>query len=281
MRPTLAPGSGRARGWIAGTRAGLGRAWRRLGPASALLIKQRLWSAIFPASCHLCGLKSGDEIDLCPICCRSLPLNNPACARCGNALTELENDWGSHSRAAAPLCGRCLHRPPPFVSALIPYLYSAPSDFLVQSLKYRGQLALADVLGKLLARAARSRPRETGIDCLLAVPLADRRLRGRGFNQAREIAIVVAKELAIPLAPPTACTRVRSASTPQMAKTAAQRRRLSSRDFFADPEAVRGLRIALVDDVATTRATASAVTRALLRGGAAEVSFWAFAGAAR
>ena len=269
LAQSLVPGSDRARAWAAGAGAGLNKVW------------QRLWPAVFPASCHLCGFRSEDGLDLCPVCCRSLPLNDPACARCGNALTELENDWGSASQAAAPLCGRCLRRPPPFVSALIPYLYAAPSDFLVQSLKYQSQLALADVLGKLLAQAARSQPQQTEIDCIFAVPLAERRLRGRGFNQAREMAIVVAKELGIPLAPASACTRARSASEPQMGKTATQRRRLSSRDFTADPQAVRGLRVALVDDVATTRATASAVTRALLRSGAAEVSFWAFASATR
>ncbi len=258
----------RVRAWLAGAGGGLSQTWKRL------------WSAFFPASCHLCGLRSEDALDLCSVCCRSLPLNHPACARCGNALTELEHDWGSTSRAA-PLCGRCLRRPPPFASALIPYRYEAPGDFLVQSLKYNGQLALADVLGKLLAWAVRSRRQEAEIDCILAVPLADRRLRGRGFNQAREMAAVTARELGIPLAPVSACTRVRSSSAPQVGKTAAQRRRLSSRDFAADPEAVRGRRVALVDDVATTRATASAVTRALLRSGAAGVSLWAFASAAR
>ena len=266
---SLTPGPDRASVWTAGVRAGLTKAWKDL------------WPAVFPASCHLCGLRSDGDLDLCPVCYRSLPLNDPACARCGNALTELENDWCSTSQHGSPLCGRCLRRPPPFISALIPYLYAAPSDFLVQSLKYHGQLALADVFGKLLAQAARSQPQETEIDCLLAVPLADRRLRGRGFNQAREIAVVVAKELGLSLAPASACTRVQTASLPQTEKTASQRRRLSSRNFFADPQAVKGLRIALVDDVATTRATASAVARALLRAGAAEISFWAFASAAR
>ena len=135
-------GPDRAGAFFAGARAGLNKAW------------QRLWPAVFPASCHLCGLGSEDDLDLCPVCCRTLPLNDPACARCGNTLTELESDWRSTPEAAAPICGRCRRRPPPFTSALIPYLYAAPSDFLVQSLKYRDQLALADVLGKLLARAA-------------------------------------------------------------------------------------------------------------------------------
>ncbi|MDE1927674.1 MAG: ComF family protein, partial [Burkholderiales bacterium] len=60
----------------------------------------------------------------------------------------------------------------------------------------------------------------------------------------------------------------------------AERLRNLRRAFVVDPaqrSAIRGRRVALVDDVMTTGATAREATEALLRGGAEAVDLWVVA----
>ena len=72
---------------------------------------------------------------------------------------------------------------------------------------------------------------------------------------------------------------VKARATPrQVGLTRAARARNVSGSFKVDrPDAVRGKRVVLVDDVYTTGATAKSATRALKRGGAAEVDVLTFA----
>ena len=95
----------------------------------------------------------------------------------------------------------------------------------------------------------------------------------RGFNQAREIAVRVARATAVPLAAPLA--RI-SAGAPQTTLPWAERRR-NVRGAFAVRGDVRGARIALVDDVMTTGATLAEAARTLVRAGALSVECWVVA----
>ena len=99
------------------------------------------------------------------------------------------------------------------------------------------------------------------------------RQRERGFNQAREIARRVAAEVDLPLATPL---RRGGRALPQTALAWKERVR-NVRGAFAVSGSVRGLRIALVDDVLTTGATLAEATRTLRQAGAADVECWVVA----
>ena len=62
--------------------------------------------------------------------------------------------------------------------------YEFPADVLVHALKFRGELALARLLGGLLS----SQIHTIEIDRVIPVPLSAARLRERGYNQSVEIA---------------------------------------------------------------------------------------------
>jgi len=160
------------------------------------------------------------------------------------------------------------------VAALV---YAFPVDRLLQQIKYGGRLALADWAGVVLADAVRralaQRKPHDRPEQIVALPLAERRQRERGFNQAREIAARVAQATALPLATPLA--RI-SGGPPQAALPWAARRR-NVRGAFEAQADVRGARIALVDDVMTTGATLAEAARALGRAGAARVECWVVA----
>lgn len=179
----------------------------------------------------------------------------------------------------ATTCGRCLAHPPPFTTTIAAFAYAFPVDRLLQQLKYGGRLAFADwAAGELAAvviRADASSARAERPDCIVALPLAIRRQRERGFNQAREIAVRVARSLDLPLL--DALRRV-AHGAPQATLPWAQRSANVRGAFNANERvSVEGRSIALVDDVMTTGATLIEAAGALRRAGATRVECWAVA----
>ena len=180
--------------------------------------------------------------------------------------------------AAASLCGNCLRRPPAFDAAVVVTDYAPPLDRLVLDLKFGAQLALAPLLGSLLAEAMQLQPRTAWPDLLAPVPLGRRRLVERGFNQALEVGRRLARELGLPL---EACLLERCRDTAPQTLLPPGERRANLRLAFAVPPAmqgrVRGQHIGIVDDVITTGVTLDELAATLKRAGAARVTCLAFA----
>ena len=209
---------------------------------------------LFGGSCFLC--RGAASALICDACDADLPrLGAELCPRCALASPGGE------------LCGRCLSQPPHYDATVAALSYAFPADALVQALKFRGELALSSLLGKLLAdRIAR----ET-VDRIIAVPLSAARLRSRGYNQSVEIARhVLPAKLDL-----DACVRTRDAP-PQMGLPFDERRR-NVRGAFQCTRALLGERVALVDDVMTTGATLDEVAKILKAAGASRVENWVVA----
>jgi ComF family protein len=212
---------------------------------------------LFGGSCFLC--RGAAREVLCEPCDADLPrLDAALCPRCALASP------------AGAVCGRCLTRPPPYDATTAALAYRFPADVLVQALKFRGELALAPLLGDLLARRVSGK----GVDLLVPVPLAPRRLRERGYNQALEIARQAAAVTGLRLAP-DACRRTRETS--EQMGLALDEREGNVRGAFDCPQLVGGTTVAVVDDVMTTGATLAEVAAAFKRAGAARVLNWVVA----
>ena len=215
--------------------------------------------ALLPARCVFCGAAEAPE-GVCGACREDLPgRNQPRCPICAIDLP------------ASQICGACLHRHPVFDGVYAAYTYAFPLDAAVQRLKYAPDLTLIAPLGALLAERA---PRDSSPDLLVPMPLSRARLRSRGFNQAVELARIVARRLSIPMAL-EAVHRIREA-LPQASLPWEERAR-NVRDAFACEVDLNGLRIAIVDDVMTTGATLEELARVLKRKGAREVTAWVLA----
>ena len=209
---------------------------------------------LFGGSCYLCrGAASGT---LCTACDADLPrLDGPRCPRCA-----LDSPRGE-------VCGRCLSEAPHYDATVAALAYEFPADALVHALKFRGELALAALLGKELSRLVAGL--ET--DYVIPVPLSAARLRQRGYNHAAEIARHIArKKLELSL-----CERGRD-TPPQMDLPFAERQR-NVRGAFRCTRAIAGASVAVVDDVMTTGATLNEVARTLKDAGAARVVNWVVA----
>lgn len=208
-------------------------------------------------ACQLCGAGCEQGM-LCGPCREDLPwLPARRCVQCAAPL------------ASGGICGACLDRPPRFDRVEAVFAYSFPVDGLVQACKYGGRLALAGLLGGELARVVTG-----GVDAIMPMPLAPRRLAERGFNQALEIARPVARATRIPLLR-NACRKVTD-TPPQAALPWDERARNVRRAFACDAD-LRGKRIAVVDDVLTTGATLNELARVLRKAGAIEVVGWVVA----
>lgn len=230
--------------------------------------------SLLPPRCLLCAQGSDDMRDLCSDCAADLVRNRSACARCALPLP-----------IAAPLCGECLRKPPPFDAAFAPFEYAHPLDLLLTRLKFGNSLAAGRVVAELWIAALRDALRSGGIaalpDVVLPVPLHVDRLRERGYNQALELARPLAQALQLRLV--TDLLQRERATSAQTDLDAAARRR-SLRDAFALFHAKdRALppHVALVDDVMTTGATLRECARVLKRAGVARVVVWAVARAPR
>jgi ComF family protein len=203
-------------------------------------------------SCLLCAGASAGAL-LCAPCDGDLPrLASGHCDTCALPITS------------GTRCGACLTHPPAYDHVCAPFTYAFPVDALVQALKYRGMLALAPLFGSAITSSLDERP-----DVILPMPLADARLRERGFNQAQEIARQVAKLTGIALLP-RACRKVRD-TQPQAALPWKERAKNVRKAFVCD-EDFAGLHVAVIDDVMTTGATLNELARNLKQAGAARVT---------
>lgn len=219
---------------------------------------------ILPAGCLSCEepLPVTAPLGLCAPCRgRLAPVPREACAVCAAPLDAFEPPAGWR-------CGACRQRPPSFDRLLALWSYREPLDAVVQGLKF-GRL---DYLGRHLAEALAKGLGEdlAGFDGVVPVPLHWRRRLARGYNQAERIARPLAGRLGVPLIPALR----RSRSTPPQTSLGKDRRIANLRRAFRapSPRKIQGLRLLLVDDVATTGATLDAAAAALRSAGAAGVT---------
>jgi ComF family protein len=209
-------------------------------------------SLLFGGSCFLCRGPARDI--LCADCGLELPRLAPKrCPRC--ALASPGN----------AVCGRCLVEAPRYDATVAALAYQFPADALIHALKFRGELALAPFLSHLLLPGV---DRRIAVHLVIPVPLAGKRLRERGYNQALELARPLAAALDAPL-DFGACERTRE-SPPQSDLPWAERAR-NVRGAFRCTRALHGASVAVVDDVMTTGATLDEIAGVLKAAGATRV----------
>jgi len=136
---------------------------------------------------------------------------------------------------------------------------------MVAALKFHNRIDLGRAFGVLLAERARA----WRGDAVLALPLAAQRLRERGYNQAEEIARIVAARLGRPLLR-NGLVRTRHCASQQGLRL--EQRRVNVRDAFAASPAAAGLHLLLIDDVLTSGSTLDQAAAALLGAGALSVT---------
>lgn len=168
------------------------------------------------------------------------------------------------------LCGSCLIRrnagkPPPWENLFFFNSYEGALRDLILRCKAGQDLPLALPLGLLLASHPGIRAE---YDAVVPIPLHEAKLKKRGFNQALEIARPLARRLNAPLAPHL-LARIKKTHT-QTGLSLVERKR-NVHEAFAAPGSARGMRLLVVDDIATTCSTLEEAAQTLKNEGALRV----------
>lgn len=214
-------------------------------------------TASLPSQCAVCHAWPSQLV--CEACVARFAQPQARCRGCALPLHESQ-----------ALCGACLREPPPWDLCLATLPYAYPWSSLIARYKFAPMPGWSGALALLMRSAPWIEPALEQADWLLPVPLSRQRLRGRGFNQALELArqLAPAKTLAHALQ--------RHKETPAQSALPRDQRLRNVRDAFSvAPEAqakIEGRRVVLLDDVMTSGATLRAAAQALKDAGAAHIT---------
>ena len=220
--------------------------------ASGILLRPWLdW--LMPPRCGGCRQLGGW---LCARCRQRVRrLEEPLCPRCGREVEFSTDGCGCREQL------RALRR------ARAAAAYEGPLESAIHRFKYEGWRSLAPALASLLA----DRLAVDGLPAalLLSVPLHERRLRSRGYNQSELLARDLRSRFGLP---GRAGPLVRVRDTPPQVGLDRRGRHANMAGAFAwRGPALAGRPVILVDDVATTCATLEASAAALRAAGSGAV----------
>ncbi|MCW3075136.1 MAG: ComF family protein [Flaviaesturariibacter sp.] len=210
-------------------------------------LKDSLLHLAFPHLCEGCGtdVVATDHF-LCLQCLSSLP------------------ETAFHLHSANPIeklfWGRL-----PLRYATAQYYFTKESmmQHLMHQFKYRKAKELGAYLGGLMGQSLASSNRFASIDALIPLPLFKGKERKRGYNQATVLCEGMATAMGKPVLK-EAVVRL-SHTESQTTKNRIERwQNMEGRFQVANPKALEGKHLLLVDDVVTTGATLEACGRAIL-----------------
>lgn len=152
--------------------------------------------------------------------------------------------------------------------AVAPFAYEGLVRESLHRYKFGGVTAYARTYADFIAKCIDEN--EISCDIITWVPLSKRRLRKRGYDQARLIAEELSKILQIP-AEKLLVKRVNT--KPQSSTGSAEKRRANAAGVYACPQStkIEGKCVLLVDDIVTTGATLCECAKMLRTAGAAEI----------
>ena len=215
----------------------------------------KLLDLLLPVRCVVCGAGGAQ---LCASCRERLPrLEPPFCDRCGAPTA-----W------PVARCRECSGRRLAFASARGAVAYDDDVRRLVRAWKERGLRRLAGEAAEVVTAAVPA----PLVDALTFVPPDPGRSLERGHHPAERLARELGERWTLPVL--TLARRTGPARRQRGLALADRRRNVA--DAFA-PAARSPRKIALVDDVYTSGATAAAAASSLRRGGARRVEIVTFA----
>lgn len=216
----------------------------------------RLLDLISPRCCVVCGQRlSVTEEVICSKCNFHLP-------RTGFSSNAYENEmaklfWGQI----------------PVERAVALFYYEAHSETanILYELKYKSHPEIGEVMGHIMAKELQPSGFFDGIDGIVAVPLAKRRQRARGYNQSQEIATGISDITSLPIF--NKVVRRTRFEGSQTHKGRWERNENVEHVFeLTDGTVIQGKHLLIVDDVVTTGATVTACAKELTKAGHIKVS---------
>ncbi len=216
---------------------------------------------LYPLRCGACG---ADGSVLCPACIETLRVVEEAasCPVCGRWVGE------------RIMCGECITETRGFQEGLYGFYFEnrlrdALHAFKFQWRKDVGKCLIAILRNKIASLSER-------IDAIIPIPVTEKRLRERGFNQS----FIISEEIsAITGRPVHHSILFKTQETRDQYTLSKDERRKNIKGVFSikDGGSVRGRSILLVDDLFTTGYTIREASRTLRKEKPAEIVVFALA----
>lgn len=188
-------------------------------------------------------------------------IENPFCRTCGIPFSfEIAND---------AMCAACLEREPVFDQSRAAVVYNDRSRQMILSFKYGDRLHAIHTFVPWMIRAGQNLI--DAAEIIIPVPLHNRRLRERRFNQSALLAQEIARRSHKPYAPDLLVRRRHT--LPQQGLNYKERGKNVAGAFAVrKPEGLANKNVLLIDDVYTSGATLNECARILKASKANNVS---------
>jgi ComF family protein len=172
------------------------------------------------------------------------------------------------------LCGECMEENRNYEAGFFLYYYLGPIRDAIHAFKFERKKRV----GRVLIRMEKDRISELAgkFDYILPIPVTERRLKERGFNQAYIISEEISKITGIKV---LSDVLIKKKETKDQYTLSLSERRKNVRGAFTlrDERAIKGKRILIVDDLFTTGNTLMEASRVVSRAQPGSVSVFALA----
>lgn len=179
----------------------------------------------------------------------------PLCPRCGKP------------QSSSMLCPGCIGWQTEIDGIRSPLRFDGVIRQAIHQLKYRNLRALAQPLAELLKDYLVTNPIPGEV--LVPVPLHQKRLKERGYNQSHLLARELGKFITLPVVDD--CLIRQRYALPQARTSSVEERRSNVANAFTYRHRLLGKQVLLIDDVATSGATLDACASTLKAAGASSV----------
>ncbi len=229
-----------------------------------LTIRRRVMNFIYPRRCVFCRkiLSLGAEISICQECAKNLPfcIRDKSCKRCGRPIPQGQT-----------FCVHCREGERYFFHKMYgAYLYEPPARQAVLRFKRSRYQSYGQTFAIHMAAAVRAEHPYLDLDLVVAVPPRKERMRKTGYDQARNLAKAVAKQLQLPFRSRVLMQKEHRRKQSSLSYDERKRNVLGNIGI-RKPRVVEEKRVLLVDDISTTGATLNECAKILKAAGAREV----------
>ena len=231
-----------------------------------------LLNIVFPPRCAVCsdyiaiGRKPFNISWLCDKCIEDVNfISSPLCSICGIPFPKggIEEDHP---------CGNCIITPPAFERAMAVFVYDGSIIKAIHDFKYGNKSYLSRSFGELLAEKVKKHIHYNDHTLLVVpVPLSNKRLRLRGYNQSALLAGYIAKKLNLVI-DYDSLIRIRDTVPQTELKKKERMKNLINAFTVSNSNKIKDHKIILVDDVYTTGSTLEECSKTLKKAGARKVS---------